>query len=535
MKYQDKMPYENTINSGLTRKSIISKTMQVGGFTLLSRFLGIIRELLQVRYFGASALSDAFFTAYKIPNSLRKIFAEGALSAAFVPSIVQTVKHEGRKGIGGLMSLGFLFFESIVLILCAYAMYYSEWLLSYIVPGFTAQEIATTALFLDILMPFIFFISSSALLAGPLQAIGHFFVPAFSPVLLNIIYIMGIALCLFLNLPIPYLCWIILIGGFIQLLMHIFAYFKFGFNFASIKRADVWLFIKIFPKFFFCLLSMSVLEVGLFIDTSFASLLPKKGSISLIYYANRFMGIPLGVFAVAFATILLPHFSRVSIYAPKRLGFYVLEATKLVWWVLLPITIVMGLLSHKIFTTIFLSEKFTLAQANEAATILAIFLCALFSFAINKILSNVYYSLHNTWIPGIIAVLSVGLNAYLDWVFIDSFGAAGLAAATSIATIVQTICLFVLLQYYFGLALYCGHFIRFVYQSVIQVVVVGIPFIGVYFMGLYAGTLLSHTVSSFFMNSVGFWLWVGPLCALYMLALYTTRLQFKVRLLFLEG
>src|SRR5579872_2804683 len=260
-----------------TRKSFLSKTKLVGGFTLGSRSLGSIRELLQVRYFGASELSDAFFTAYKIPNSLRKIFAEGALSAAFVPTLVQTERAHGKKGIAGLMSLGFLFFESIVLLICMVAMYKSELIISYIVPGFSPDEIAITAQFLTILMPFIFFISTSALLAGPLQAVGHFFVPAFGPVLLNIIYIAGLGICMYASLPIPYLCWIILFGGFVQLVMHMIAYFKLHFSFGVIRREDFWRFVHILPKFFFCLLGMSVVEVGLFIDTSFASFLSKKG------------------------------------------------------------------------------------------------------------------------------------------------------------------------------------------------------------------------------------------------------------------
>lgn len=517
-----------------TRKSILSKAKLVGGFTLLSRVLGIVRELLQVRYFGASELSDAFFTAYKIPNSLRKIFAEGALSAAFVPTIVQTVRADGRQGIAGLMSLGFLFFETIVLFLCAVAMYYSELIISYIVPGFSPQEIAITAQYLDILMPFIFFISTSALLAGPLQAVGHFFVPAFAPVLLNIIYIAGLVVCMYAKLSIPYLCWIILFGGFVQLIAHIIAYFKLHFSFGAISRDDCWKFVKILPKFLFCLLGMSVVEVGLFIDTSFASYLSKKGSISLIYYAHRFMGIPLGVFAVALATILLPHFSRVSAYAPKRLGFYVLEATKLVWWVLFPVCVVMILLSNKIFITLFLSEKFSLAQANEAAIILNVYLMSLFFFAINKIIVNVYYALHNTWIPGFAAAISVGINFYLNILLMPYFDAAGLAAATTIATMVHTVGLFTLLHYYFGLTLYVKNFINFLSRSMFQTALVGLPFLGLYFLGVYLLSSLSTQLSGFFLSSIGFWFWVGPVCGLYMLMLYISRSYFGVRILFLE-
>ncbi len=513
-----------------TRKSIMQKTMQVGGSTLISRCLGIIREILQVRYMGASALSDAFITAWKVPNSLRKIFAEGALSAAFVPSIVQTIRKEGRQAINGLMSLGFLVFEGMVLLLCYFAMTHADTFVALIAPGFSIEQIRAGAQFLRILMPFIFLISTSALLAGPLQAIGHFFIPAFGPVLLNIVYILGLVVCLSFNLPIAVLCWFILAGGLLQLVAHIAAYIKHHFGFGGITKQDFKKFGWVLLRFIPCLLSMSVMEVGLFIDTSFASLL-SKGSVSLIYYANRFMGIPLGVFAVAFSTILLPHFSRVSSYAPKRLGFYMLEATKLVAWVTIPMTITMMLLSKKIFITLLVSDKFSLAQADEAGAILIASLIGLFFFATNKILLNVYYSLHHTVIPAIIAVGSVAINYFLNLLLIDHLQAVGLALATTVAAILQTLFLYGIL-YFFGISLYLTHLLAFCIKYVGQIVVVGIGFIGIYWTII---TFLSLIPFSFFVNSIGFWLWVGPLCGLFMLTLYVTRSWFGVRILFLEG
>ncbi len=141
-----------------TRQSIIKKTLQVGKFTLLSRLLGLTRDLIQARFLGASALSDAFFTAWKVPNSLRKIFAEGALSAAFVPTIVQKVRSEGRSAIGSMMFLGFLIFEGMTLLLTAITIQYAQFFIGLIAPGFSPEQIAQGATFLRILMPF-FFIS----------------------------------------------------------------------------------------------------------------------------------------------------------------------------------------------------------------------------------------------------------------------------------------------------------------------------------------------------------------------------------------
>lgn len=264
-----------------TRQSIIKKTLQVGKFTLLSRLLGLVREFFFGRFLGASELSDAFITAWKVPNSLRKIFAEGALSAAFVPTIVQKVRSEGRQAIGSMMFLGFLIFEGMVLLLTALAMQHAYGFIALIAPGFSPDQIAKGATYLRIVMPFIFLISTSALLAGALQAVGHFFVPAIGPVLLNIMYIAGLVVCLAYKLPVEWLCWFIMVGGVIQLLAHVIAYLNLRFRFRVIGRDDLKQFVPILSKFVLCLLSMSVMELGLFIDTSFGSLL-SKGSVSLI-------------------------------------------------------------------------------------------------------------------------------------------------------------------------------------------------------------------------------------------------------------
>lgn len=517
----------------LNKKSILKKTIEVGGSTFASRCLGIIREILLVRFLGASALSDAFLTAFKIPNSLRKIFAEGALSAAFIPTIVQTVRKQGREAVNSLMSLAFIVFEGIVLFLCVLTSMYAHNVIRFIAPGFSEQQIADAVPLLKILMPFIFFISSSALLAGALQSVGHFFIPAFGPVLLNIVFITGLLFCLGYNLPIEILCWFILFGGFLLFVAHLVTYFKHHFKFSPIKREDVKLFGTVFAKFAACLPSVSIMEVSLFIDTSFASLLP-KGSISLLYYANRFMGIPLGVFAVAFSTILLPHFSRVSAYAPKRLSFYLFEATKFVLWVTIPVALVMGLFKDQIFLTLFLSKKFTLSQVHEAATILVPFLAGLFFFSINKILLNVYYSLHCTWVPAIIAACATVANIMLNYFFIHWLQATGLAAATAISAVIQTILFFIILKKKFNFKMYFAALIDFMWRYAIQLFLFFIPFRFLYYFIFSQLKNLPEWWASLLLFKLPFWLWACPLAGLFFVCLYLFKKPFGVRLYFLD-
>jgi putative peptidoglycan lipid II flippase len=535
-----------------SQNKIIKKTIQVGSSTLISRFFGIVREVLTVRYLGASGLSDAFLTAYKIPNSLRKIFAEGALSAAFIPTIVTTIKThpvrpfdraqdklrlgEGgnKNAIAGLMSLSFLIFEGMVLILCALIMTYAQNILQWIAPGFSADQIAKAVPMLHILMPFIFFISSSALLGGALHAVGHFFIPAIAPIIMNVIFILGICVCIFFNLSVTTLCWFILLAGLIHFIMHLVTYFTLQFSFGTITRKDCTMLSRIMWKFLLCLPSISLMEVALFIDTSFASLLP-AGSISLIYYANRFVGIPQGVFAVAFSTVLLPHFSRIHTYSPKRLHFYVLESAKFILWITTPVALLMIFFSEEIFSTIFLSNKFTALQAQEAGYILVAFVSGLFFFSFNKILLNIFYAMHAAHIPAIIALIATIINIILNMLFIEQLQTVGLALATTISTIIQTILFITVLQYKYKFRIYLMPFLSFALHYILQLSLLAATFWLCYRTILTIITqLLSPTLSFFFIAKIGLWLWVGPLALIFFIMLYFSRQLFKINLHFLK-
>lgn len=516
------------------KKSILHKTLQFGGWTLVSRFLAIFRESLQGFFLGAGASSDAFITAFKIPNSLRKIFAEGALSAAFVPTLVQVVRQRDSKQASSLIVLACLFFEGLVLLLCGLMMWKAEYTLSLIAPGFSHEQIVLGVPLLRILMPFIFFLSTSALLAGALQSVDHFFVPAFSPVLLNIAYISGLLFCIYGGYDVTYLCFFILFGGLVQLIAHIVAYLSLGFSFVGIDRSTWQNFIPVLSKFLLGSLSMSIVEINLFIDTSFASYLP-EGSISLIYLANRFMGIPLGVFAVAFSTILLPHLSRVSVYAPKRLSFYLLEATKLVAWVTLPVTLGMCFFSERIFYTLFLSKKFVAAQVVEASHILIVFLIGLFFFSLNKILLNMYYALHVAWIPALISIIATLVNITLNWFFMGVWHATGLALATTVSSIVQTFFFLWFLKRKFNFSLYVVPFMRFLLGYVVQLTIIATFFLVSYYGGMwFIKAWLPPELAHFLLDRIGFWMWVMPLCGASALLIVLTRKFFNLRLYFLD-
>lgn len=550
----------------IKKKTFSKKMLQIGGSTLASRFLGLAREMLMTRYLAPGVLSDAFFTAFKIPNSLRKIFAEGALSASFIPTIVAISKRD-KTAVNRLMTLSFLLFEGILLGLCLFVFWKAEWVIRFIAPGWylckdvkfasgihwTIERIVTAVFpawyvctqpaaqaayaieYLRILISFIIFLSSSALLAGALQAAHHFFVPAFSQILINVTYIAGLLICMHFGLPVQYLCYFILAGGLMQFLLHVYMYFKLNFSFSKIET-DTWKDMRLVLKRFFpCLFGMSVMEVSLFISTSLATYLP-QGSVSLIYYANRFMGIPLGVFATAFSTILLPHFSRISLYAPKRLSFYLYEAAKLIFWVTIPTTLIMIFLSEKIFLTLFHSAKFSMDNVVESAHILIAFLIGLFFYSLNKILLNIFYALHDNVVPTVISCVFLVSNYLLSkLLFLPFFGAVGLAASFTSAAIIQTLLFIFFLHSKYQFTLYGYKYFSFVQKASLQMLVL-LPISWLLYYGgqLSIAALASENVALFLLTKIGFWFWVGPLLIIIFILFLKTRKQFGIKIHFLD-
>lgn len=522
--------FSNDISS---KKSLIRKTLEVGSNTFLSRMLGLAREILLMKYLGVGILADAFTTAFMLPNSLRKIFAEGALTAAFVPTLISVFKKEGKDQANSLTTLAFIFFETLLLVCCAFIMWKAEGTVYIIASGYSPEQVAATVPLLRILMPFIFFISTSALLGGALQSINHFFIPAFSPVLLNLTFIGGIIFCLKGSYPPAYLCWIILFGGLLQCVMHVVTYFRLGFSFALWDMKTLHYFTQIIGKFLLCFLSMSVMEVNLLIDQWFASYLP-EGSVTLIKYSCRFMGIPLGVFAVAFSTIMLPHFTRVRLTNPEKLNFYLNEAIKFVFWVTIPATLIIMFFSQEIFLTLFASHssKFPAHRIPEAGSILVGFMSGLCFFSLNKIIFNMYYSFHDTYYPIVISIVATILNAITNYYLVGILGGFGLALSTSLSGLVQTLLGIIILCVVHKFSIETKKLAWFLLKYSIQVFCTVLPF---YLLYPYLYTSMqSFSYAFFFTKSFGFWIWVGPLILIMYGLLYSTRNLFKMNLYFLD-
>lgn len=520
----------------LHKKSILRKTAEVGSSSLISKFLAIAREIIQVKYLGIGVASDAFSIAFKIPSVLRKVFAEGALSAAFIPTLIKIVREKDDSEASKLISLTLAVIGCVVSILCiAIALYPTNVILLF-APGFINKtaELELAIPLLRILIFFILFISTSALLAGAMQAKHHFGIPAWGPVILNVVYIAGLLICTYFSLPVTVFCLFLLFGGLVQMASHIYMYLKLNFRFVYPDKTSWKYFGQVMIKFLPCVFSISAMEINLLIDARFASNLP-AGSLTLINLSSRFMGIALSAFAAAFSSILLSHFSRVSIYAPKRLSYYLLEAAKFIFWVTIPVSIFMSFFAYDIFYTAFFKlADMTMDQTIEASHLLIAFVAGLFFYSMNKLLLSIYYSIHQTFLPTVISFLATLVNIALNRALMPYYGALGLAIATSIAAAAQTFLFILVLNKKFNFKLYGYNFLQFILRYIAQLSFGGISFYLVYKLCVKAIEFYLPTYKDLLLHSLGLWLWIGPLSLAFALFAYITRNKWKVKLYFLD-
>ena len=512
----------------MARRFILKKTFEFGLSTLLSRILGLIREAVQIRYLGVGVLSDAFIAAYKLPNFLRRIFAEGALSAAFVPELVKLIRKKERKAVDGLMTSSFLFFEGIVLLICLFVVIFPQVIITIFTPGFSGEQVEYAIPLLRILISLIFFLSSSALLGGALHSVNHFFITAFGPAIMNIVYILTLILCIFYKLPVSYLAFGVLLAGAINFLMHLIIFFLYKFTFRKIIPESVKSFKSVLGKFLPCLFGVGVVELNLLIDGQISSFLP-KGTYTILYYGQRFMNIPLGMFAVAFSTVLLPHFSRVFLYAPRRMNLYLVEVVKFITWVILPAIFFLCFTAEKLFSH--LLTKYP-QNVDEAAVILIIYSIGLIFFCINKVLNNMYYAMKDTRTPTIMSAMATGVNIVFNIAGMYFFGSYGIAAATTISGFVLTGLLIYYLQEKYDIKFHVKRFLIFSYSYLIHLLVGMFFFVSLHKLACYLFSLFNFYF--FFCVGMGYWIFTIPLFILTMVFMFYIKKLFKLKVYFLD-
>lgn len=520
------------MSHSLNKNSIVKKTLQVGAATLLSRIIAIGREILQIKFFGINAVSDAFIAAFRFPNIFRHVFAEGALSASFVPVYVKALKHEGREDANGLMTATMLFVEGFILLFYAAILLFPRTVVWFIAPGFTPEQSVHAALFLKILFPFLAFVSAGSLLGGALNAVNQFFIPAVGPAVWNILYVISLFSCMYFELTASFLCAGVLFAGIVQFLITLISYFGYQLSFGAITPAAKKLFKLVMTKFFPCLFGVSIIEINLLVSGQIASFLP-RGSVSLLYYGSRFMNLPLGVFGVALSNILLPHFSRVVLYAPSRFSFYLLKVAKFVTWVIIPIAALFMIASEQLFSMIFMiSKKVTPEQVIQAKWILIIYCFGLVFFSFNKILLSLLYSLKDTKSATIASSVAAIINLAIDLIALYFSSIYGIAAATVFSGLGMTFTALYLLHTRHNIKFDIRRYSAFLAKFCMQFTMIA----GAFSIGFYgsAAALSAIWPTSWLLGILGFWLRLALVSGGCAILYYATRNFFKIKLHFID-
>lgn len=426
-------------NQSLTQKkqkSLSVRTSVVGGMTLVSRVLGFIRDIVIARLFGASLAADAFFVAFRIPNFFRRLSAEGAFSQAFVPVLSEVKQNKTAEEVEAFIqsTLGIL-----CLFLCALtlvALLIAPVVILLFAPGFHAEpeKLELAVSLLRITFPYLIFISLTAMAAAVLNTYGIFAAPAITPVLLNIAMITAAILgSLYLEQPIYGLAWGVFVGGILQLALQWPFLKRLGIAFlprfkgqhAGVKRV-----LKLMLP---ALVGVSAVQIGVLVDTLIASFL-QNGSISWLYYSDRLMEFPLGVFGIALATVILPHLSQQHLEtAPEGFSHTLDWALKITFLIALPATLGLCLLAEPILIALFQYGAFDVRDAKMASQSLIAYSVGLQAFILIKVLATAFYARQDTKSPVRIALIALGVNVVLNLVFVLPLQHAGLALATSLA------------------------------------------------------------------------------------------------------
>ena len=396
---------------------------------LVSRVLGFIRDLMTASVLGANIYSDIFFVAFKLPNLFRSIFADGAFTQAFIPSYAKS-KHKIR-----FSSIVFLQLFGFLIILSLLVMTFSHLVAKAIAVGFDEKTIDLAAPLFAINFYYLPMIFAVTFMAALLQYKRHFATTAYSTALLNVAMI--ISLLISRNLEqyeiTFYLSYGVLAGGFLQILVHLYAIKKLNlckiFTFRKHKQKEE---NKFYKNFFSATFGSSTIHISAFIDTWLASYLV-SGSISYLYYANRIFQLPLAIFAIATSIALFPMVARAIKNKEEDTALRLMKKSALILFALLSISTFIGIVFNDfIIKLLFERGEFTSSDTQNTAFILAMYLIGLLPFGLAKIFSLWLYAKEQQFLTAKISMYSLSCNIIFSLILIKPFGAAGLAFAGTI-------------------------------------------------------------------------------------------------------
>lgn len=420
--------------------ALLRSVSTIGGFTMLSRIFGFVRDMLVARFLGAGMAADAFFVAFKIPNFLRRLFAEGAFNAAFVPLFAGTLEAEGEEAARRFAEEIAAALATILLLVVACAEIFMPWILLLFAPGFVdePEKYALTVLLTRLTFPYIFFISLVTLFGGILNSLERFAAVAATPVLLNLCLI-GCMVFLIPHLPgggelsASYALAVgVALAGLVQWLWLAWVCHRHGWlpklRWPRLTPRVKRLLVLAAPAAF----GAGVAQVNLLIDVVLASLFP--GAVSWLYYADRLVELPIGVVGVAVGTALLPLLTKRIRSGQEGEAITALNhAIMLAFALCLPATLALITIPAPLVQTIFEHGAFAMEDRLAVVPAMIAYAAGLPAFILIKLFSPGFFAREDTKTPVKIATLCVLINLVGNLILMQHFGHVGLAMATSLS------------------------------------------------------------------------------------------------------
>jgi putative peptidoglycan lipid II flippase len=420
----------------LSKRSLIKSTGIIGVATAISRVLGFVRDIIFASLFGTDAAAQAFVVAFRIPNTLRDLAGEGAMNAAIVPvlSEYRTVKDEKEFALAARVLFNLSF--AVLTVLTVIGIIFSPVIVRIMAPGFASDpgKLALTVTLNRIMFPYLIMIGLTAYSMGVLNTMKHFAAPAFGPAIMNIALIASFLLCP--KYGVMGLTVGVLVGGLLQLLVNIPAMYRNGvhidlrdgFRHPAVKRIGKLL----LPR----TMGTAVYQINIFVDTILASLawIVGSGGVAALYYANRLIQFPLGIFGIALAQAALPKMSQE--YAANDIGRFkdtLSFSLRAVFLVMLPASFGLAILGKPIIKILFERGQFTAYSTEITESALFFYAFGLIAYGGIKLLVTAFYSMHDTMTPVKTAFTAVIINAVLSVILMFPLKLSGLALATTIS------------------------------------------------------------------------------------------------------
>lgn len=417
--------------------------------TFISRILGYVKDMILAFYFGATGLSDTFFAAFRIPNLLRELFAEGSMSSAFIPVLTEHREKQGEEEAKRLVKITFSFIILFVGIVCLIGIVFAPGIVAAIAPGFlkSPEKFSLTVLLTRIMFPFLLFISLASLAMGALNTKRVFFVPALAPAMLNVtIIVILVVFASMVEQPIIAVAIGVAVGGFVQFAFQLPSFFKNkyrlgfdpSFRHPGLKRMAVLL----IPA----TLALAVNQINIIVSNILASFLT-EGSITYLYYSMRLIQFPIGIFGVAMGMAVLPTLSEHAVKGDfDRLREDFSFALRLLFFISVPAMAGLIALREPIVNLLFQRGTFDYTATRATAEALMFYSIGIWSIVGIRVVTPTFYSMQDTKTPVKIAVIGVATNLLLSLALMGPLRHSGLALANALASGLNFFLLFYFLR-----------------------------------------------------------------------------------------